>query len=176
MTLQSWWDRARERTAASELGQRTWAWYEAATPREQLYVKLGAAVVAALLAWLLVVSPLQRFSDSARADYRQQRETLAWMQANRHRVSSVPARAARTPGDSLLGIANQSARAAGLSFRRYEPNGENGLNLWLEGVPFNQLTLWLQGLERDYGVAATELSVNRRGEPGLVDARIVVEG
>jgi general secretion pathway protein M len=175
MARQSWWEGARDRIAATATAQRIWAWYESATPREQLYLKVGAAAVGALLIWLLVLSPLMTFGERARADYLQQRETVAWMQANRHRVGG-PAAQPRAPGESLLGIANQTARAVGLSFRRYQPTGDNGLNLWLEGVPFNQLMPWLETLELEHGVVANELTITRRDEPGLVDARIVLEG
>lgn len=175
MAWQSWWEGARNRIAATDAAQRIWAWYESATPREQRYLKIGAGVVGALLIWLLLVSPLMTFSASARADYLQQRETVAWMQANRHRVGG-PALQPRAPGESLLGIANQTARAVGISFRRYQPTGDNGLNLWLESVPFNQLMPWLETLERNHGVVADELTITRRDEPGLVDARIVLEG
>lgn len=176
MALLKGWERVRDRIAATEAAQRAWGWYQAATPREQLYLTVAGVALTALLVWLLVLSPLISFSGNARADYLQQRETLAWMQANRHRTGSQPAAQARAPGESLLGIANQSARAAGLTFRRYEPTGDSGLNLWLEGVPFNQLVQWLEALERDYAIATAELTVTRRDEPGLVDARVVVEG
>lgn len=170
------WEQLRDRIAASELGQRAWAYYEGSTPREQLVLKLLAAFLAAVVALLLVIQPLHRFHAEAQADYQAQRETLAWMEANRGKVVAAPTAAARQPDQSLLTLANQSARRFGLSFRRSEPSGENGLNLWLERVPFNRVIQWLGVLEREHGVVAADISASRGDEPGLVDVRIALEG
>jgi general secretion pathway protein M len=169
------WEKGWDHIAASSLGQRVWAYYEAAPPREQLALKVLGAFLLVLLVLLVLVCPLHEFNKNAVADYRQQQETLAWMQANRGLIGSAGA-AVRKPEDSLLSVANQSARSMGLSFKRYEPNGEKGLNLWLEKVSFNQVITWLATLERDYGVVTLDFSASRREEPGLVDVRVVLEG
>lgn len=168
------WESCWDRIAASTLGQKVWAYYEAAAPREQLIIKVASGLILLVLAWMLL-TPLHEFNQNAAADYEQQQDTLAWMQANRALVGkAVPS--ARKPGESLLTVANQSARRFGLSFRRYEPKGENGLNLQLEKVPFNQVVQWLGVLEHEYGVHAVDLTTSRRDEPGVVDVRVVLEG
>lgn len=175
MKTSSWTEQLRERIAASELAQRLWARYEVAAPREQLAVKILGGFLALLLVFLLVIAPLHRYHNDARADYRQQTETLAWMQANRAQIGTVSAGKVRPAGESLLSLANQGARAAGLSFKRSEPTGDDGLNVWLEKVSFNQVVAWLGQMERDYGVVASELSASRRDEPGLVDVRLTLQ-
>jgi general secretion pathway protein M len=170
-----WSEQLRERIAASDLAQRLWARYEVATPREQLTLKILGGAVAVLLVFVFIVIPLHSYHSGARADYLQQTETLAWMQANRPLVGTATAGKGRPEGESLLSLANQSARDAGLSFKRSEPAGERGLNLWLEKASFNQVVAWLGQLERDYGVVASELSASRRDEPGLVDVRVTLQ-
>ncbi len=170
-----WSDSLRERIAASELGQRIWARYEAASAREQATIKVVGAVVGVLLLIALVILPLHNYHSGARANYAQQSETLAWMQANRGRVGTAGAAVARPAGESLLSLANQSARNAGLSFQRSEPGSEGALNIWLEKVPFNQVVTWLGQLERDYGIVASEFAASRRNEPGLVDVRVTLQ-
>jgi general secretion pathway protein M len=173
--LRELWESAWDRIAASALGQKAWAHYESAAPREQLILQLLGAFVLLLIVVLLVVMPLHQYHQNAVASYLQQQETLTWMQTNRALIGSA-APSARKPGDSLLTIANQSARAAGLTFKRYEPKGEKGLNLWLEKVPFNQVVTWLAALESTYGVVAVEFSASRRDEAGFVDVRVSLEG
>lgn len=175
MKTPSWTDQLRERIAASELAQRAWARYEVATPREQLAVKVLGGFFALLLVLVVIVAPLHRYHSEARADYRQQTETLAWMQANRGLVGTVSSVKERPAGESLLSVANQGAHAAGLSFKRSEPTSDRGLNVWLEKVSFNQVVAWLGQMERDYGVVASELSASRRDEPGLVDVRLTLQ-
>lgn len=173
MSRFSVFERLRERIAASPSGQRIWGYYEAAAPREQVAMLVGAAAVALLLIWLLIVAPLHAWSRDARAEYAQQRDTLAWMEENRHRVGGTVV-SERAPGEALLTLANRTAANHRINFRRYEPVGSNGLSVTLEGIPFTALVQWLGELERS-GVVTSELSVRKRDEPGLVDARIVIE-
>ena len=169
------WEQLRDRLAASTPGQKLWAYYETAAPREQLALKALAAFLGATLVLLLVILPLHRFNSEAIADYRAQRETLQWMHDNRAAIGSG-AQKTRAPNTSLLTLANQSARGFGLSFKRYEPNADQGLNLWLEQVPFNQVVKWLDALERDYGIVAVAFNASRRDEAGMVDVRVVLKG
>jgi general secretion pathway protein M len=164
----------RNEVASTVLAQKIWARYEAAAPREQLAVKvLGAFLLIVLVLWLVVL-PLHRFNSNAIADFRAQQDTLAWMQSNRGAIGSGTQKT-RNADDSLLTLANQGARNFGLSFKRYEPSGD-GLNLWLEQVPFNQVIKWLDALQRDYGVIAIEFSASKRDEPGVVDVRVTLKG
>jgi general secretion pathway protein M len=146
-----------------------------AAPREQLALRvLGGFLLLAFLA-TLVLLPLHRFNADSIAAFQAQQDTLAWMQANRAAIGTA-ANTQRKPGDSVLTLANQSARELGLAFKRYEPSGERGLNLWLEQVPFDQVVKWLAILERDYGVIAVDFSASRRDEAGLVDVRLILQG
>jgi general secretion pathway protein M len=168
-------EQLRERVAASMPAQKLWAYYETAAPREQNIVKALGVFVGAMLILLLIVLPLHHFNANAIADYREQRDTLQWMQNNRAAVGN-DTRKQREPGSSLFTLANQGARNFGLAFKRYEPNANQGLNLWLEQVPFNQVVKWLDALERDYGIVAVEITASRRDEAGMVDVRVVLKG
>lgn len=168
-------EQLRDRIAATLPAQKLWAYYEAAAPREQTVLKALGVFLCLVLILLLVILPLHRFNSSAIADYRAQRETLQWMQENRSAINNAAPKQ-REAGASLLTVANQSARDAGLAFKRYEPNANQGLNLWLEQVPFNQVVKWLDVLERDYGIVAVEFTASRRDEAGIVDIRVVLQG
>lgn len=173
--LSEWLEQIRESIAAHALTQRLWARYEIAAPREQLALRVLGSFLLVLLLAFAVVLPLHHFNADAIAAYRTQQETLAWMQGNRAAIGKGGV-AARKPGDSVLSLANQSARNLGLSFKRYEPNGERGVNLWLEQVPFDQVVRWLEAMEHDYGVIAVDFSASRRTEVGLVDVRLNLQG
>jgi general secretion pathway protein M len=168
-------EQLRNRMAESTPGQKLWAYYETAAPREQIALKALGIFLSAVLILLLVILPLHHFNSGAIADYRAQRDTLQWMHDNRAGISSDTQKQ-RAPDASLLTLANQSARNFGLVFKRYEPNANQGLNLWLEQVPFNQVVKWLEELERTSGVVAIEFTATRRDEAGVVDVRIVLQG
>jgi len=175
-TVSEFLENLGERVAATTPAQKLWAYYETAAPREQLALKALGIFFALLAVLMLVILPLHRFNSAAIADYRAQQETLQWMQTNRGAVGNSGEQKQRAPGESLLTVANQSARNFGLAFKRYEPNANQGLNLWLEQVPFNQVVKWLDALEREYGVVASELAVSRRDTAGMVDVRIILQG
>lgn len=169
-------EQLRDRIAATVPAQKLWAYYETAAPREQIALKSLGVFLSLVIILLLVILPLHRFSSGAIADYRAQRETLQWMQNNRASINNNATQKQREPGSSLLTLANQGARDFGLAFKRYEPNANQGLNLWLEQVPFNQVVKWLEALERDYGIVAVEFTASRRDEAGVVDVRVVLQG
>lgn len=171
----SWSEQLRERLAASDIVQRAWARYELASPREQFNVKVVGGILAVVLAIVLILLPLHRYHSTARAAWQQQTETLAWMQANRARAAAAGPAVERPAGESLLSLASQGARRTGLTFKRSEPAGEHGLNIWLEKVSFNQVVAWLGQLERENGVVASEFASTRRDEPGMVDVRVTLQ-
>lgn len=167
-------ERVRTEVASTVLAQRIWARYESAAPREQLAVKILGVVLLFVLALSLVVLPLHRFNTNAIADWRAQQDTLIWMQSNRGAIGSDTQKP-RAAGDTVLALANQSARNLGVTIKRYEPSGQ-GLNIWFEQVPFTQVVKWLEVLQRDYGVIAIEFSASKRDEPGMVDVRVTLKG
>lgn len=173
-TANSVLERLRDEIASTVLAQRVWARYEAAPPRDQLAVKVLGGFLAAVLLLTLVILPLHRFNGDAIADYRAQQDTLAWMQNNRGAIGAG-AQKVRSPDDSLLTLATRAARGAGINVNRYEPSGD-GLNIWLERVPFNQLVQWLDALQRDYGIVATDLTASKRDAAGMVDVRVTLKG
>lgn len=175
MKTSTWSEQLRERIAASDIVQRVWTRYESASPREQFNVNVAGGCLAVVLVVALILVPLHRYHSAARVAWQQQSETLAWMQANRARAAATAAVGTRPAGESLLSLASQGARRMGLTFKRSEPAGERGLNIWLEKVPFNQVIAWLGQLERESGVVASEFASTRRDEPGLVDVRVTLQ-
>ena len=81
----------------------------------------------------------------------------------------------RRPDQSLLGLANTTAKPLQLEFKRFEPAGNNGLNLWLDNVAFDNVIRWLDQLDRQYGVRVAEIALERRAD-GLVNVRLMLQG
>lgn len=81
------------------------------------------------------------------------------------------------PGQSLLGVADQSAKSGNLgpAMKRIEPEGQHSARVWLEQAAFDDLMLWLQGLKRDYGIHAADIVIERQEAAGRVNARITLE-
>jgi general secretion pathway protein M len=145
--------------------------------RDQLALKILAGFALLMIIIFGLIMPVNEFNDKAQTRYIDQLETLNWMQANQSLVkTSVAASKLRDPGQSLLGISNKTAKSYGLAFKRYQPVDDNGLNLWLENVSFNNLILWLERLNKKYGITVKEISVDREDQKGQVNVRLFLQG
>ena len=80
-------------------------------------------------------------------------------------------------GKSLFALADATARGAALAgaLKRVEPLSENSVRVSFELASFDALMNWLEGMARDFGVQATDLSIDRADGVGLVNARVTLQ-
>jgi type II secretory pathway component PulM len=74
---------------------------------------------------------------------------------------------------------DSSARESGLgkSLVSSEPTGDRkGLRIRLDRVPFDGLVAWLARLAQNHGVTVESAEIEGAGEPGLVNAGLVLRG
>jgi general secretion pathway protein M len=149
--------------------------------RERAMLAVGAAALLLLLGYALLVEPYFAAMERMRQDVAVQRETLAWM-----RQAAVEAKALRggaqtrvaaTGGQSLLALADSTAKASGLAaaLKRVQPDGQRSVRVWLEQASFDAVMQWLDTLARDHGIRVTGLVVEPLAIRGSVDARVVLE-
>ena len=161
----------------SQLYQRFKPWYDSRSARDQRMLKVLAVVVLLLVVLFGVLLPAIDYRQSAQQHYQESLDNLSWMQANRSSVRSSGSGVSQLgPDQSLLGVANQTAKGYQLNFKRYQPLENNGLGLWMDGVSFNKVILWLERLDRRYGITVKEISVDRQEQQGVVNLRLVLEG
>ena len=150
--------------------------------RERRMVVLTAVVLFAVLFYLLVWTPVSTGIDETRRKVAAQEKQLRELQAmaaevRRLRGSGKAAGASRLKG-SLLGTIQASAERKGLggTLKKVQPSGQDGRSviLWMENAPFDVMVDWLGLLNRQYGVQVTEITVERRDEPGRVNSRMVL--
>ncbi|OSM05326.1 type II secretion system protein GspM [Magnetofaba australis] len=139
----------------------------------------------ALIVLLLVFGVWLPISDHVSAQQREvslQRQDLAWMrqaaeEVGRLRAQGATAKGAQAaPGESLMSLADRSAREQGLggAIRRIEP-AEKGVSVRLEGVGFDRMMQWLGHVREQFGVMVTRADVERANDQGGVNARLVLE-
>ncbi len=163
------------RVMASDPGQRLIAFYEQLGERDRLAVRYLGWFSAAVVAYLMAVSPLLAMLDAASRRLEEERSLLTWLQSHDQGSAAAGASAGST-GEPVAGVVNSTAEKAGLAIRRYEPSGENGVRLWMEGASFNSLVKWLFLLEGTHGIQASEFTIEREAEPGKVSVRITLHG
>ncbi|MEP6940479.1 MAG: type II secretion system protein M [Rudaea sp.] len=155
--------------------------WDAFSPRDQRMLGGGAIVVVVLLGWAFLWHPLALARERLEREIAGGRSALAWMRAAQGEVPGLSAHGARgavdRQGKSLLALADVTARGASLGSApaRVEPTGPRSVRVSLEKVNFDALVGWVETLARDYGVQASDLSVERVESLGLVNARVTLE-
>lgn len=123
--------------------------FKALSEREQRLVLIATLVLAALLFYLLVWSPLNQSIARNSAAVADQQELLSWVQKNANRVQQLKgstSQGAKFNG-SLPQAVNQSASRLNISIARMQPQGDE-LQVWVDEAPFNQVVAWLHNLEQ----------------------------
>lgn len=147
-------------------------WYRGLPEREQQLALWGGAAAAVLLLALLIWQ-LGASVASAEARVERRREDLAWIEAVTPRLQAAPA---ARPGESLTIAVDRVAREGGLADKlaSVEPAANGALRARFTGASFDSLTLMLARLQKERGVEVDTASVSATGEPGLVDATLVI--
>jgi type II secretory pathway component PulM len=149
-------------------------WYRGLEEREQRMVLWGGAAAAVRLLSGLI---LQLGAWVAKAEERvaRRREDLAFIIAATPRIQSQPA---PRPGESLTIAVDRMAREGGLADKLagVEPAANGALRARFTGASFDAVMLLLARLQKERGVEADTASVTASGEPGLVDATLVIRG
>ncbi len=161
-----------------QLGQQEWwkklkRYYGGLTEKERIYLRLLALFLLAVIGFYGLARPAYQYAHNGIDRYREQQQTLAWMDSNSSLIRRAPEKKAV---DSLLGTANQLSQRFNIQFKRFEPVGENGVSLWIEQIPFNTMIEWLAQLEKEYGITVQEIAVERGEDGASINARLVLEG
>jgi len=75
----------------------------------------------------------------------------------------------------LLTLVSTTAKDNQIVFKRFQPDGENVLKLWMENINFNNMLLWLHDIDKKNGISVEEISVEQSKEEGFVDVRLTLK-
>lgn len=149
-------------------------WYGALGESERRMVAVAGAALSVLLVAGLVWK-LGSAVRSAEERVARRREDLAFIEAVTPRLQAAPA---ARPGESLAIAVDRMAREGGLaqSLAGVEPASTGAIRARFTGASFDSLALMLARLQQERGAIAETASVSATGEPGLVDATVVLRG
>ena len=152
------------------------AYWAGRTPRESgLVAGLGLLLLAALL-WYGLIAPLSAWHGESRDRYTASVERYRSVEAGIARYQSASAGAiAQLGGDQpVRTIASERARVHGVTIARVLPGDDGRLNLWVDQAESTALIDWLADLDRQYGIAALRITIERE-EGGFVSAQMILE-
>lgn len=155
------------------------AWWNTLAPRERAMLVGCALALLVFVAWLALWRPVAAAQQSAAVQAEALRADMPYLTAAAaevQRLKALGGTQASRGGQSLLALAESSARGAGLgdAWRRAEPGAANELRVWLQNASFDPMLRWLDLLQRRYGITVAEANIDRAGVPGLVNARLVL--
>lgn len=148
-------------------------------PHERLVVNALVVAIVAMLLFLVVINPALKSRAEAEVQLNAKRSVLQWVKDNEQRAiaaSRTTTGQAPKSGQSLMAVVTSSSSQMGLALKRYEPEGDDKLRVWLEDQSFNKMVRWLDSLQKQHGMSVVNVSVDAGKEPGVVTAKLVLRG
>jgi len=150
--------------------------YDSLAESERLIVNAVGVLILLVMIFLLLILPAQRSLDQAQIKLTSMQSLLSWMKDNesvaREANSSGVANKTNQP---LQTIVTSTAPAMGITVKRYEPDSNDKLRVWLEKVSFDKTMRWLHQIENRYGIRVINISVDADREEGLVSVKLVLQ-
>ncbi len=156
-------------------------WLENLETRERLFVIGGAVFVTLALLYSLLWIPFDKNHDAVATSVANWERSLAELRP----LKTLAATRNTSQGPRVVSqqapiiVVDQTLRSRGLDQyrRRSQPTTANGVRVEFEGVPFDDLVLWLGDLGAQHGmhVQAGSLSAIAQAGPGRVNASLTLE-
>lgn len=164
----------------NELKAKIQAYLDGLNPRERRLVIGGAIFLVVFVLYQLFWAPFTNGMADMQTKVNNQQQDLLWMQQAAAEVETLQGgsggrRTVHT--GSLLGLVEKTARQRGLgsSIRKVQPEGQNGVRVWLDKVSFDVVMIWLDELQVKQGVMVSSFSSEHLAQSGRVNIRMLVE-
>lgn len=162
----------KNNVAKSSLIQPALNWHGALSIRDKKIVNgLGGLFVIALV-FNLVWNPSYINKHKAQARLASEITFHNKLKENAYLFSS-PAQSVN--GGSILTTINTTAKAKGIQLQRFEPDGKQGIRIWLDQVSFDMAIDWIETLETDKNILIEQITVDKVST-GIVNIRAVLRG
>lgn len=163
-TLQNYQDLARR-------------WYDSLNDTERLVVHAVAVLFILVLVLLLLILPAQNSLRDAQQKLTAQQSLLSWMKQNEPlaRQAARGGSSASASNQPLPSLVTSTASSMGVTVKRFEPESDDKLRVWLEKASFDKTARWMHQLESRYGIRIVNISVDAEREQGLINAKLVLQ-
>ncbi len=147
--------------------------------RQQVLLMLAAATLLGAFLFVGLWEPMLETREQRRDRVAAQQALVSWLGTVAPMAAELRQRANKgqdVGSRSLLGLADETARAAGLAgaLSRIEPAGEDRVRVWLDRADFMATMQWLEGLAGSHPVAVARLDLERAAVAGQVNVRITL--
>jgi len=152
-------------------------WYSSPTPRDMLLVNITTAIVVITLFYLILWEPLHKGLQQEQTKSESQQQLLQWMQQSAMEVKHLTASGGhqiKLRNQPVSLVLEQSLKNAGLKpyVGKLESSGNNSARVKLDGVPFDQMLVWLDTIATYNAILVSSASVERGEKPGSANVRL----
>lgn len=137
------------------------------TTREKWILLALAAVVAVALAWLLVVRPLDRALDAAKARHDSAVIALAEAESRIAAIESLRSAPRPTVQGRIADVVGAEAVRVGFTMNQTEPVGTDGVRIIIAAVRPQTFFGWVADLETRLGLEVVALSARPNADQTL---------
>ena len=155
-------------------------WKQLSTRERQLLILTGVVVMITLF-YFSLWQPLQDGIDNNRKRLQAQSNQLQLIQQQAAEAQQLSGSGKRRQGrvtdsSSMLAIIERTANQKKIktALQKIQPEGQDGVRLWLEDIAFDQLIDWLSLLDTQHGIYVSDISLQRDDKPGRVDGRLLL--
>jgi general secretion pathway protein M len=155
-------------------------WYRGLQQRERQLVLAASVVIIITLLYLIIWEPIHNGLEQQTQKYQSQIEILEWMQAaaSEARALQLSGVSNKRSGSSqpVTLLVEKSAATAGLKpyMSKLESTSDKGARVTLDAASFDQMLLWLNTLQVQYGVTVSSANLDRDNKPGAVNLRMTL--
>ncbi|REL28459.1 type II secretion system protein M [Thalassotalea euphylliae] len=147
-------------------------WWQQLQTREQRLVLAMAAVVLVFILFQGVWQPIHQGVDKAEQKLTRTQELYQFVQTNTAKVNGLAGtNRSISPGGSLSSLVNRVAGQYQISIARIQPQGDNGVQVWIDEIPFEQLLRLLNTLTEQHGLMVSNIDITTGNSPGTVKIR-----
>ncbi|MFQ5469875.1 MAG: type II secretion system protein GspM [Gammaproteobacteria bacterium] len=155
-------------------------WLSNLGSRERMMIALGSAglgVAVILGLWISLNSDVARLEQVVK----DKKMLETWMQAASQKAKQLQRsgnQSNQSRGQSLLALVDRTAKQGRLggAMKRVEPEGQDKVRIRLEVAKFDDVTRWLEQLDKQYNIHVGKITIDKDDQSGFVNARITLEG
>jgi len=155
-------------------------WYQGLQQRERQLVLSASVVIIITLLYLAIWEPIHKGVDTQTQKFQSQVDILDWMQTAAIEVrtlkSSGAAKRKTNNSQPVSLLVEKSAATAGLKpyLIKLESTTDKGARVTFDAVSFDQVLLWLNTLQTQYGISVSSANLDRDQKPGAINARMTL--
>lgn len=142
--------------------------------REKALIGVAAALLAGLLLWMFVYTPISNYPAKQERAYKQAELDLKIMQKGREKLMGVLQRqsVADKPitmltTEQFQSTVTEAAKTHGLVISRRQPKGYEEISLWLEDTNSKALYAWIDGVTSSYNVTLIRAQLYRNDDASI---------